>query len=221
MFSFYFVVIHIFIFMLSLLYFTPKKDDNGYTVLFEESFPNFYQVYFWFILIGIFYVMANLWFIYYIYIDYFNDFKSILIIMLLAAVIFFIIFSIFKGEILYPTDELKNRKEYVVISIFLYIYATSVLFSVMIIHSANHFLDFHEKTEYKVSVLDAYYQRGRAKGQSGSFMFEVDPPVCGLKKIEVSKDIYNEAEKGKVLKVYVCQGLLGQRYFSKKMEWAK
>ncbi len=218
MFSYYFLVFHVILLFLSLVYFTPKKDDNGYTVLFEESFPVFYQVYFWFILIDVFYVMANLWFIYYIYIDQFNDLLSIMLIMILAAVIFFLIYSKFKGEILYPTDEVKNRKKHIVVSIILYIYAASVLFSIMILHSVNHFLDFRPKTEYKVTVQDFYYQRGNKRGY---FMFLIDPPVCGLNKIEVSNTIYNEAEKGKTLKLFVCKGLLGQKYFSKKMEWVK
>mgnify|MGYP006916111021 CR=1 FL=1 len=91
----------------------------------------------------------------------------------------------------------------------------------MILHSANHFLDFRPKTEFKVTVRDYYYQKSNAKGARGSFMFIVDPPVCGLTKIEVPQKIYDGFEKDRVLKLYVCQGLLGQRYFSKKMEWVK
>ena len=106
--------------------------------------------------------------------------------------------------------------------IFLYLYSVSVLISCALIYNANHFLDNSAPIEHKVKVLEARtYVTGSGKSLTRHYDLTVEPPICGLKIVEVPKENFRLCHKGINIKLYVGNGLFGQRYLTKKMELVK
>ena len=106
--------------------------------------------------------------------------------------------------------------------IFLYLYSVSVLISCALIYNANHFLDNSAPIEHKVKVLEARtYVTGSGKSRTRHYDLTVEPPICGLKIVEVPKENFRLCHKGINVKLYVGNGLFGQRYLTKKMELVK
>ena len=220
--SLYIVVIHAIILVVSLLCFSPFRsnaDYMEYNELFKQSAPKFYKVYFFFIFFLAFYGFAYSKFFYINYIDTFDNIICYMLIFIFGAVIFFIMYEIFKDEILYPTDEFKKKRKYLVKSMILYLYAFSILGSCCFIFTTNSLLDFRSKEELIVTIGDKNYEHSGSGGNS-TYHYElfITPTINGINPIEASSSFYEKVKKGDKIKLYVCKGLYGQRYFSNKME---
>ena len=216
-------IIHLVVLVIAFLGFVPKKYfyDTNYYELFEQSAPRFYKTFALPIVVSVSYLIAYKEFFFYNYIDTFNSFICLIWIVVFAAIFFFILYIIYKNEILYPTDEFKSKNKYFIHCMFLYIYASSVLYSCGFVFFTNSFLDFREQEEFVVTVGNKENRMGISKGEGHHFEFYIVPTINGLNPIEVPSDLYWNAKKGDKVKLYVCKGLYGQRYFSKNMTLVK
>ena len=219
-------IIHAVIAFLTFIYFIPKRTDVYgdfyYESEFNDNFPLFSKTGYWFFLFFIIYITIDCLLIHYFYIDYFEDSYFLIIIATLAIPIFCILCKIYYDELSLVSDKFKEKRPYTVMSIYLYLYAISVLTSCTLIYNANHFLDNSTPDEHIVTVLDLRsYVEGSGKFKVRYYDLKIDPPVCGYKNIYVPKDFYRKCQKGVKVKFNVGKGLLWQRYITKNMSVMK
>ena len=222
----YIVAIHSAIAFLTFLYFMPKKTeisgDFYYESEFNENFPSFSKTGYWLFLFFIIYLTIDSLFLNYFYIDTFEDSSFIIIIGALTVPFFCILRKFYYVEFELVSDKFKIKKPFVVWSIYIYLYAISVLSSCTLIYNANHFLDNSDPEEHIVSVLDLWsHVEGSGKFRVRYYDLIIDPPLCGNKVIYVPKEFYRKCKKGIKIKLNVGKGLFGQRYLSKKMDIMK
>ena len=220
------VIIHAVIAFLTFIYFIPKRTDIYgdfyYESEFNDNFPIFSKTGYWFFLLLLIYIMVDHIWLNYFYIDSFDDSSFIIIVAVLALPIFGILYKFYFEEISFVCDEFKKKRKFVVESIFLYLYSVSVLISCALIYNANHYLDYSDPIEHKVKVLEARtYVTGSGKSRTRHYDLTVEPPICGLKIVEIPKEHFRLCHKGIFIKLYVGNGLFGQRYLTKKMELVK
>ena len=215
-------IIHAVIAFLAFIYFIPKRTDIYgdfyYESEFNDNFPKFSQTGYWLFLFFIIYITIDSIFIHYFYIDYFEDSYFLIIIATLAIPFFCILRKFYYDELALVSDNFKKKRPFVVWSIYIYLYAISVLSSCTLIYNANHFLDNSKSEEHIVTVLNLRsYVEGSSKFKIRYYELQVDPPVCGYKNIYVPKEFYRKCQKGIKVKFNVGKGLFGQRYITKKM----
>ena len=215
-------IIHAVIAFLAFIYFIPKRTDIYgdfyYESEFNENLPKLSKTGYWLLLLFIIYIAIDSIFINYFYIDTFEDSSFIIIIGALTVPIFCFLRKMYSVEIALISDSFKRKKSFIVVSVYLYLYAISVLASCTLIYNANHFLDNSKPDEYIVSVSDLRsHLDGLGKFQIRYFYLMIDPPLCGNKRIHVPKDFYRKCQKGAKIKLNVGKGLFGQRYLTKEM----
>ncbi len=213
------LILHIIILIIAFFGFVPYKHYNNlsYFELFQQSAPKFYKTFAWILPISVFYYIGYNIFFYYNYIDNFNSFICIISIFAIAAVLCVIFYFIFKDEILYPTDDFKSDNKFLIPSMFLYLYASSIIYSCGIVYFTNSFLDFRTQEDKTVTIGEKQYTTGAGKSSRSHFDLYISPTIDGLNPIDVPSNIYWEAKKGDKLKIHICKGLFGQRYLSNKM----
>jgi hypothetical protein len=220
------VIIHVVIVFISFLYYIPKRTDIYgdfyYESEFNENFPIFSKTGYWFFILLLIYIIVDHLWLNYFYFDSFEDSFFLIIIAVLALPIFGVLYKFYFEEIYFVSDKFKEKRKFVVESIFLYLYSVSVLISCALIYNANHYLDNSAPIEHKVKVLEARtYVTGSGKSRTRHYDLTVEPPICGLKIVEVPKENFRLCHKGINVKLYVGNGLFGQRYLTKKMELVK
>ena len=150
---------HAVIAFLTFIYFIPKRTDIYgdfyYESEFNENLPRFSNTGYWLLLFFVIYISIDSLFINYFYIDTFEDSSFLIIIGALTLPIFFILRKFYYDELALVSDKFKEKKPFIVWSIYLYLYAISVLSSCTLIYNANHYLDYSDPIEHKVKVLEA------------------------------------------------------------------
>ncbi len=217
------LIIHLIILIIAFFGVIPFKQfyNTSYYELFEKSAPLFFKTMFGVLVSFVFYFIAYKLFFTYNYIDNFNSFICFISIFTIGVILFIILYFIFKSEILYPTDDFKNNNKNLIPFMILYLYATSIIYSCGIVFFTNSFLDFRKQEEITVTIGHKELKMGVSKGEGNHFNLFISPTVEGVNPIEVPSEIYWGANKGDKLKLYICQGLYGQRYFSNSMNLIK
>ena len=213
---------HAVIAFLTFIYFIPKRTDIYgdfyYESEFNENLPRFSNTGYWLLLFFVIYLTIDSIYINYFYIDTFEDSSFIIIIGALTVPFFCILRKFYYDELALVSDKFKEKKPYIVSSIYIYLYAISVLSSCTLVYNANHFLDNYKPEEHIVSVLDLWsHVEGSGKFRIRYYDLIIDPPLLGNKRIHVPKEFYRKCQKGVKIKLNVGKGLFGQRYLSKKM----
>ena len=222
----YIAAIHSAIAFLTFFYFIPKKTeisgDFYYESEFNDNFPTFSRTNYWLLFSLIIYVTLDYLFINYFYIDSFEDSYFIIIVAVLTVPIFSILYKLYSVEIAFVSDNFKKKRPFIIWSIYLYLYAISVLFSCVLIYNANHFLDNSKTDEHIVNITNLSSRiEGSGKFKVRYYYLIIDPPLCGKNIIYVPKDFYRKCKKDIKIKLNVGKGLFGQRYLSKKMDIMK
>jgi hypothetical protein len=213
---------HAFAFMIAFVYLMPGRRDKKYREIFKKNLPTFYSMSFWLYVIVIFYFIIDFYTKGWIgvnYIDSFDTTKCYIIMAIYAIATYIILFRIVKNEILNVSQEIINIRMWAVPFIYIILYISSVLFSVVFFHFTNHFLDFSFGEEHVVTVTNSY-RKTTGKGKNASTHYEISfkPSVYKLNRLEVSSVTQGLVGSGNKIKIYVYKGLYGVRYVSNSID---
>ena len=216
-------ILHVIILLIAFMGIVTIKhySDADYYELFQQSAPRFYKTFALPIVLFVFYFIAYKEFFFHNYIDSFNSLICFIWIFVFSGIILSVFYLIYKNEILYPTDEFKSKNKYFTHFMILFLYAFSVILSCGFVFFTNSLLDFREQEEFVATVGNKDNRMGTNKGEGHHFEFYIVPTIGGINPIEVPSELYWSANKGDKVKLYLCKGLYGQRYFSKKMSLVK
>ena len=210
---------HTIVLTIVTIYLLPKRGGKKeYHELFNKELPTFYSLSIWLFAIIYLYFLIDVFTKGWIgvnYIDSFDNEKCYIIMAIYAVAIFIFLFHKLKKEILNVSQNHKNYRIWVVPFIYIFIYSSSVLLSVVVFHFTNHFLDFSKGEEHVVTVISS--DRRIIDRKSNSFTYcelSFRPSVYNLNKLVVSSHTQGHVNFGDKIKVYVYKGLYGVRYVS-------
>ena len=237
------LIISVIMFCLSDAYFCPLRDDAEYKKLFVRNFPLISLmsvIYFVFFLVYIFisemFFPAN-------YIDTFYNTKIYLFFIFYTIIIFVTNMIIVTKELINSSSEAKNSKILLIPAILLFLFTSSVIWGIIIIHSSNSFFDFSTGEEQVSNIYSGQISTSNSWGiKTNRYYLDVSPDIYGLRRFVVSGSIFNKAKiwsNGQIateqkssgatidmngsakLRVWAKKGLYGIRYFSNSMEVVK
>ncbi len=230
------LLIHLILFLIPLVHFTPfnSKADPNYKSLFLKVFP---KISILCIVFPAIFITYTLIFIYLSPITYIDSFDKVSVYI--CTVIFTIITLSILIKLVY--SEMKNADfriteyKYVLIpSIYLYLYTSSVLFSITFIAFTNNVLDFSKGEEHISTIVHGQY---KSDGLEQKHNIDIEPDIYGIKNIKISGLTFDKirvrskakksTEKSSYMteevkiKAYVYKGLYGVRYIGKNMDVIK
>ena len=213
---------HALAFLIGFVYLIPTNRDGDYKKLFCKHLPTFYSMIFWLYFIVMFYFLIDSFAMGSIgvnYIDSFDTKKCYIIMSIYAVAIFILLFTIVKSEIVNVSEELIKERLWAEPFIYILLYTTSVLLSVVFFHFTNRFLDFSTPEEHVVTVTSSYRKSmGRGRNRTTHFEITFKPSVHKLNKLEVSSGTQHRVSSDNKIKIYVYKGLYGLRYVSNSID---
>ena len=227
--------IHFLLFLFSLVHFSPlnKGATQNYKELFAQHFPKFYILN---ILIPVLLV------IYYLgisafpvnYVDSFDKGLIYFLFVIYTIVILFGFIKLVGSELSEPNQEINNYKNFLIPTLYIFLYSSAALFSLAILHFTNTAFDL-SKGEEHIAVIEHAVSRVRDLERDHSV--DIKPDICGknnlqvtgyvIDKIKVRSKAQKTTEKSSVmteevkLKAFVYKGLYGVRYIGRNMDVIK
>lgn len=222
------ILSHFVLMTISMLIFSPlnKWITNDYKKLFVRSLPLFSLLSFFIPFFIITYICIGLNFN---YIDAPKPTNLYILIVIYTIIIFFTLLKILWKELKNSNEKLKNTKILLIPSLYLFLYTSSVILSIIFIDLSNRILDFSKPEVHIVTVTG-----GSGRDDSFDDKIIINPGIYNIERLKVSKmsnnNIKFHAKRKKdsnsiiydgdnyiltneiKIKAYVYKGLYGVRY---------
>ena len=223
------LIIHFIIGALSYASFAPNTStknksysqiiaDEKYAKLFNKNFPYLAKYSWIYIAVPFIYHMIYFWLSRIDYTEQNLRISTIIFIIIISLGYMFIQTINVSNEYQTRDKEMRNKKPFIIIGIFIFIYCTSVLSGLTTVHFFNYALDFSTGEENIVTIINSehYITRGTKGGTTHHYKISFEPSVGGHYYLEVPSSLQARAKPKDQLKLYVKNGFFGMPYISSK-----
>ncbi len=236
-------IIHVILFCLSDAYFCPLRKDKSYNRLFIKNFPLISIMSVLSFVFSLAYLFISDWIFPANYIDSFCNSKIAFIATIYTIIIFVLTLIVVGKEMYNASSEAKNAKFLLIPIIIVFLYTSSVVWSVIIINSTNSVLDFSKPEKQVRKIYSGEISTTNKEYKPNMYYLDVRPDICGRHSIEVSRSVFDKVKKlakyehnpytensektmlifydEPKLEVYIYKGLYGVRYMGKSMDVTK